>query len=313
MAEEDVLTEEDLKVPVEEIDELSGEEDENAVTPTDDKSASTEVDLKTQLTNLEVSNKGLVKSLTAQRNLRQDLQGQLDGIKEALNTVRAGQVVKPAAEESGESVIPIDFDDDGNPFLDPANLTGLQSTKIAQLEAQINTIQNNTVAVNQQTSEKQALEAILSEKEGYSKAYKDVSKAWDFLRNDVFDDYLTAKGLEAPKTADQAIEIALNSKSMRRKFTEKFPSLDIESVMEAHLIATPRYLRKALDKAITEVESIHETLDLTKPSTLANANSTGGEGNESLISRIADMSTEDFNNLDEKTMAKIDKLLEAHG
>lgn len=310
--ENDVLTEEDLSIEnEEELDESTVEEtEETGTTPVEDDTSNA---LEAKLAELEASNKGLVKSLSAQRNIRQDLQGQLDGIKEAIADVRAKKDATETVDSTG-AMIPVDFDDDGNPFLDPANLGSTQNADIEALKVTINQLQNQVNRTVTQKTEQQALNSLLDENEGYHTAHKAVTKAWNFLKDDVFDAYLLERGLEAPKTADQAIDIAMKSKSINAKFTEKYPALDMESVLEAHLIATPRYLRKALNKAlVNDTESTNEQLDLSRPSSLAKIDAGGGETQASLLTRVADMSTEDFSKLDERTMAKIDKLLETHG
>jgi len=318
MAEEEALTEEDLKVTPEEDeisdDESTGEEDDKSGTPSDDDSKpGTAVDLEAKLAELEASNKGLVKSLTAQRGLRQDLQGQLDEIKTALQNVKSGQQETTITNSDGE-VIPIDFDDKGNPFLDPIYLKDITNPEVAELKAKLTRLETQANVVSQQTSENQLLQNLLGEQDGYVEAHKQVTSAWKYLKDDIFDAYLVEKGLEAPKNADQAIEIAMNAPEIQAQFTKKFPTLDMESVLEAHLIATPRYLRKALNKALVDDgSSSHSALDITKPTSLANANSSGGDSQESLLARVGNMTTEDFMKLDEPTMAKIDKLLETHG
>lgn len=315
MVDEVVLTEEDLKIAdeSEEVDDGTGEEEE-AATPADEASTK-QAALEIKLAELEASNSGLIKSLSAQRGIRQDLQEQLDGIKTALNTFKVNQAVSiPSQLATGKkTTIPVDFDKDGNPYLDPVNLIGLTDNKIQQLEARLNQMQQNATAVQMQTTEQEALSALLSEKAGYVDAHKEVTKAWNYLKDELFDAYLEEKGLPTPKTADQAIDIAVKSDVLLARFRERFPTIDMESVMEAHLIATPRYLKKALDKALVLPGSSHEELNTNRPASLALANSSGGENQESLIQRVADMSPEDFMKLDAATMSKIDKLLETHG
>jgi len=315
MADEGNLTEEDLEVSIETDEDVdiedTGEEDDTAPTPGEDDDTSTDVAAK--LAELEDSNRGLVKSLTAQRGIRQDLQGQLDGIKEALDQFKTNAENNTGTVDDVGTSIPINFDDEGNPFLDPANLPTTQNADIQALQQEINALRATTNATAIETNERAALNNLLGEKEGYTKAHEEVTKAWTYLKDDIFDAYLVEKGIQAPKTADQAIDIAMGSKKIGEQFTKKFPTLNMESVLEAHLIATPRYLRKALDLALVDASSSHESLDLTKPTSLAAANSSGGDSAESLLSRVANMSNDEFGALDTKTMEKIDRLLAQAG
>jgi hypothetical protein len=314
------LTQEELDVVVPEVDEHEvPEEVDEAEAPTLEDAPSTVPNIEAQIADLEASNKGLVKALSAQRGLRQELQGQLDEIKQAISAVKA---VKPNAADnrlSANPTIPIDFDDEGNPFLDPAKLSTLQlrSVEIENLQKEINLLKQTSYVTKQQQTEQQNLNALLSENENYAPAYKKVTEAWNYLKDDLFDAYLIEKGLPTPTTAEAAIEIATSSKELMNKFEQKFPGVDMESVLEAHLIATPRYLRKALNKASVvnapTKKNSSSPLDFNRPASLAAANTSGGENQESLLSRIASMSNEDFMALDRKTMAKIDRLLEARG
>lgn len=313
MAEEDALTEEDLVVEHdEEESESTVDEEESAPTTGDDKDTEA-FDVEAKLAELEASNKGLVKSLSAQRGIRQDLQSQLENIKEAIAEVKESRA--DVSEESTGSMVPIEYDDEGNPFLDTSSLGDFNKTEISALKATVNQLQQQINQTNIQKSEQQFLNGLLDEREGYTEAHKAVTKAWNFLKDDAFDAYLVEKGIDTPKTADQAIEIALNSKEISAEFSKRFPSLDMESVLEAHLIATPRYLRKALNKALVskDLESSHASLDKTKPSSLASIDAGGGETQDSLLTRMADMPTEDFMKLDAATIAKIDRLLETKG
>lgn len=314
MAEEDTLTEEDLVVEhdEEDLESTVDEEEESAPTTGDDKDTKA-FDVEAKLAELEASNKGLVKSLSAQRGIRQDLQSQLESIKQTIAEVKESRA--DLSEEPTGSMVPIEYDDNGNPYLDTSNLGDFNKTEIAALKATVNQLQQQINQTNVQKSEQQFLNGLLDEREGYAEAHKAVTKAWNFLKDDAFDAYLTEKGMDAPKTADQAIEIALNSKEINAEFSKRFPSLDMESVLEAHLIATPRYLRKALNKALVskDTESSHTSLDRTKPSSLASIDAGGGETQDSLLTRVASMPTEDFMKLDAATIAKIDRLLETKG
>jgi len=325
MAEEN-LTEDDLKVN-EENDEIEDEDSkteepvenktesetgEDELTPSTDTAA-----LEKKLNDLEAENKGLIKSLTSQRGQRQELQSDLASIKEAIADARADATTQKEVDavEDTVSKIPVDFDDEGNMSIDPKYLqTNTNNPDVEALQQELATLKNTINAQTTATAERQQLDTLLGEKEGYKAAYKDVQNAWSYLKNDVFDDYLTKHSLAAPQTSDQAIDMIIGSKELTETFTQKYPNLDLESVVEAHLIGTPRYLRKALNKAIMEPpDSKKESLDFGKPDSLANVNTGGSDSPESLLQRVADMDTEDFENLPEATMAKIDKLLEKSG
>ena len=305
--DEDVDIDEDL----EDDDEKTGAKDTS--TPDDSE------DLKTRLEELEVTNKGLIKSLSAQRGLRQDLQEQLDDIKEAIAEAKLTGATKVDDDtDAGNAIdqissnIPVEFDDDGNMFIEPKYLKP-DDTSVKSLQEEINNLKETLSSRQEQERENQQLQALLSEKDGYKTAYEQVSEAWTDLKDNVFDAYLEKNNLAAPTTPDQAIDMIMESKELTSGFKKKYPSLDLESVLEANLLATPRYLRKALDAAITTADSSHEQLNLGKPASLANANSGGSDTPESLLAKVANMSTEDYENLDTRTIAKIDKLLEAAG
>ncbi len=307
--DEDVDTDEDL----EDDDEKTGEK--VASTPDDSE------DLKTRLEELEVTNRGLIKSLSAQRGLRQDLQEQLDDIKNAIAEAKLAGAADTDTDVDLEtenaidqisSNIPVEFDDDGNMYIEPKYLKP-DNTSVKSLQEEINNLKETLSSRQEQEREHQQLQALLSEKDGYKTAYEQVSEAWTDLKDNVFDAYLEKNNLAAPKTPDQAIDMIMESKELTTGFKKKYPSLDLESVLEANLLATPRYLRKALDAAIQTNDSSNEQLNPNKPASLANANSGGSDTPESLLNKVADMSVEDYESLDARTIAKIDKLLEAAG
>jgi hypothetical protein len=293
------------------VDDVDDDADDDADQDVDDVQS-----IAKKMSELEIANKGLIKSLSAQRGIRQGLQEQLDEIKTAVATFKETKDLENELDDKKYSNIPIDFDEEGNLYLDTSKLMNLSTgdnAELLELKNQVDMLRNATTTMHTKASESEALNTLLSENEGYADAHKKVSSAWDYLKDDLFDDYLVKRGIAAPTTADQAIDIALNSKTINDAFTKKFPSLNMESVLEAHLIATPRYVRKALNLAITEANNTNELLDTDRPASLARANSSGGEVNETLLARVANMPTEEFMNLDARTMAKIDRLLEKTG
>ncbi len=324
-SEDEDLTLEDLNVSVDDDDDNNDNDDgdveddstgdgKNAATPADDKGTS-ESDLSVRLAELESSNKGLIKSLSTQRGLRQDLETELNGIKEILAELKssANDDIDDTPDDlsSEKKFIPIDFDDKGNPRLDPVHLKALSSAndKITELETKIINLETGVNSSAIEKAETNALNTLLGEKEGYVKAHKQVSKAWAYLKDDLFDAHLIEKGLPAPTTASAAMDIAIGSKTITDAFNLKFPTLNMESVLEAHLIATPRYLRKALDAALTVPDNSNERLDTSKPTSLSNANTSGGDTPESLLTRVAQMSNEEYAALSDSARTKIDKLL----
>lgn len=332
MGDED-LTMEDLELPLDETvedeledegDELSGD-DINAGTPPDDKSASTLAsdDLVKRLTELEVSNRGLVKALSAQRTHRQDLQSKMDEVTDVLKAVvqQAGSDPKDVslAKDIQKAVnkIQIEYDESGNPYLSTEALSKYESSTIKDLKDKIERLENATVSILSKTTEDENLNRFLSEKEGYRDAYKIVTDAWMYLKDVAFDADRIARGLPQPTSIDDALDMALTSDTLKADFAKRFPTVDMESVMEAHLLKTPRYMKKALNSVLNtpkkEANTVKDILDINKPTSLTQVNTSGGTNNESLLARIANMKPEDFNKLDAATMAKIDKLLEQFG
>ena len=307
MAEE-TLTEDELKTEDETTEDLENEElEDNETDESEDESAA----LKVKLTELESTNKGLIKSLTAQRGQRQELQNDILAIKDAIAEARAEATTDDEVEDLEETLskIPVDFDDDGNMSIDPKYLKPQGNPDIKALQDELTALKGTVNAQTTASYEQNNLNILLNEKEGYTDAYKLVSKSWNYMKNDLFDNYVESKNLKAPATSDQAIDMIMESTELKEAFAKKYPTLDLESVIEAHLVGTPRYMRKALDKAITTSDSKHETLDFSKPNSLSLANSSGSDTPESLLQRVADMDTEDYENLPAATLAKIDKLL----
>ena len=312
--DEDEDVDEDVDEDLEDDDNDADEDEDSEEKGEKDKPSPGDSDLQTRLEELETANQGLIKSLSAQRGIKQDLQGQLDEIKDAIAESRETNLDLDDADNDPKSTanIPVEFDDDGNMFIEPKYLK-TDMSGIKSLQEEINSLRQDLSDKDVQKQEDKQLSNLLGEKVGYEEAHKQVQEAWSYLKDDTFDAYLEKNNLTAPSTPDQAIDMIMGSKELSGDFQKKYPTLDLESVLEAKLLGTPRYLRKALNAALTTSDSSNEQLDLGKPNSLANANSGGSDTPESLLNKVADMSTEDYEKLDARTIAKIDKLLEAAG
>jgi len=313
----DELEVNDEEEDVEEDEELSGEEEDDAASPADDKSSTP--DIAAKLAELEKGNKGLLSALTAERRERQNISAQLDEFKDVLKAVVDQSAGKPEYDEALQKIedkiekISLDFDESGSPYISAEKLAAFESATVKALKTEIDQLKAVTSSMVQVKTEDEFLRKLLSENENYTPAYKTLNDAWLFLKDEAFDPDREARGLPKPVSVDEAIEMALGSDTLKATFAAKFPGVDLESLMEAKLLQKPRYLRKALNKVQVQTKSSHTPLDLGRPTPLGSASSFGGDNNESLLKRIAEMSPRDFNKLDAKTIEKIDKLMEKFG
>ncbi len=310
------LTAEELEVENEEVE--NGEDEQTKSTETGEQETSTpegedQVDLKARLDELETANAGLIKSLSSQRGIRQDLQAQLDDIRAAINEAKGETNTASETPQPDLSKIPVEFDTEGEMYIDPKYLQNTTNPVVAGLQEELNTIKQSIDQYRGQQYEAQQLNNLLNERDGYAEAYKQVSEAWKYMKDEVFDSFIARKGIAPPQTTDAAIDLVMGSQELQDIFAKKYPNVDLESTLEAHLIATPRYMRKALNKALTNPGNTNEQLDLSRPSSLANANSGPANTPEALLEKVSDMSMEDYEKLDASTLDKIDKLLAKQG
>lgn len=274
-------------------------------------------DLKAKVEELEKANRGMYQAMRQEREQRQAFQTKVDQITGMIQQARTQpqqQEQQQPAEPQAPSKIDVAFDDDGNPYIPsdviskaiPKGDPALEN-KIANLENELAHYRERTQSQEAQTAAQQQLNKLLAENEAYPEAHKKLEEQFTYLKDELYDAYIEKAGLNPPQTAEEAIDIALKSNEIKRAFNEKFPGADLESVMEANLIKTPRLLRRALDKQVPAPSSHQEMPE--KPSALSSVSGSESPSDNSIIDRVADMDLEDFLQLDDKTYSKIDELL----
>lgn len=282
--------------------------------------------LQGQVSNLARANRGLTNDLIDHRSKRQQLQGRLDQITDVFSKSQQArqQPEQPPEAQQIPDEIPIDFKDDGTPFVkteDIIRLTagGMQHVqsetqpKIVDLEsklAQLTAITAQKEAINQQT---RGLNALIGSKPSYPDGFKQLTGQWQAL-NQIFDKFIYDNSLPIPKSVDEAIGTILSS-PVKTEFQKQFPNTDVELLTEA--FTTPnqatleRKLRRMLDGVTPQTE---QGLD-PKLRALASKPSNFGRvrnqmpGADTTLRRVQDMDIDDFLKLSDDDVDKVHDIL----
>jgi len=325
-AEEEVFENLDEEEP-DTGEEETSTPDEGGETSEDQQPGESVNDWQERVAELEAENKrmqrGLTQALTQERGKRQEMEGRLAQITDLMATAKNR---RDGSDEQEAQTLPeeieVSFRDDGTPIIPRSLMQQLTASETQALKQEIEGLKN-TIAGQQQAQQQQAVQQaqanvvqqVLSSNESYPEAFQAVNNQWQWTVR-AFDNFIMDNNLQKPVTADQAIEMAVDS-DFAQKFSKKFPGSDLESVMGYYLLGGTRRLKRALNANVKEAEApakkgMSQTLKaLAKnPGNLSRSpnQKTGGGGGLSLDD-IAGMSTEDFEKLSDAEIEKIDRLL----
>ena len=294
--------------------------------------------LQSQVDGLLRANRGLKNDLVDQRGRRaqqeavsQQLQGKIDQIS---NTFSQALQARQGPEEIPEEQrvpgkLPVDFEDDGTPFVDTKGIFDLQTGEMQKVQSQIQPniqeLQNQLAQLTAYTSHKEALDqqtrglnALIGSNPSYPDGLKQLTGQWQAL-NSMFESFLSDNSLPVPKSIDEAISVILSS-PVKTAFQKQFPNTDVELLTEA--FTTPnqaileRKLKRMLDGITPQIpatqleQGMGETLTALakKPGNLSGVRNQAASA-ETTLSRVEAMSQDDFNKLSDSDMDKIHDLL----
>jgi stalled ribosome alternative rescue factor ArfA len=297
------LMEEEIVIPKgEEEDTLPGEGETPKEEPAPDP-------VQANIEELRQHSAGIQRALHEERKQRQNLQGRLEQITEMI--AKAGEAKEGGKEETvsvNGQKIPIDFDEDGNPYLDVSKLDGLNkkdSAEIAMVNAQL-------FRQRMETENERVKSSVVQRNEAYQDAKARLDDAYGFL-DGAFSYWVQANGIN-PKTMtiDDAIEVLSSDPQLTAEFNKRYPGVDIDIVLEGHdtkgKTVNPRKFERAL-KLFTQQPAKTDSLDAlkklnNKPNSFAAMTNQRSAG-EKTLNDLADMSQESFNRLSDTDIEKI--------
>jgi hypothetical protein len=303
-------------------DEISAAEGNN--TPVGEPSEDFKA-LQAQVEELERERAGLLKAKQAETRKRQEsierlsqLEGAVSGILSQRQQQGMESVTENQAADARKMGIPVNYDDDGNGWIDRSGLTNVLSEYVTPYEKRINeleTMLQQTSAANvAQTQAEKIKASIIGEDERYGAASGRYRAARKWVE-DVVQDYATANGINTTINSGEALSTILDS-SYRAEFAKQFPGLDIIDITIAE--DSEDLFRRALGNIASTLDTKEEEnllapkgMDsrfqkvMNKPSTLGNqANAKAGQ--LSVLEKVGNLKTQDIMELSD---AQIDALL----
>jgi hypothetical protein len=291
--------------------------------------------LQAKLDELEKANKGLQNDIYEARDERRgkigELTGRLNQVTELIAKAREGK--QGTAEEEDQTVdvagqkIPIKFDDDSNPYVDPKDLEHLTKSEVKEVENKVDKIEQTQAVRDRNDAQTQAIQTVLSSDEAYPNAFRSLDEAFKFLDTEL-EQIVREKDIDVKTlTPDGAMDLLEASESTMKAFRQKYPNADIETVIEGRML-TPngqintRKLRKALnalkapggdETTATTAETNKDKLKTlkaitSKPSNLSGMRNQRGTAGMSLDD-MANITQEDFENMSDTDVAKLERLL----
>jgi hypothetical protein len=289
--------------------------------------------LKADLDKLSKANTGLRHALTEERNKRQTFEGRLQGISEtfasALEKKQAAKEPEEPVEEPIPDKIPIDFDDDGSPFMKtqdilklvkmrPADMENMSLPQLKKLESQVNQISSYFVQNQVSQVQRTEIDSLIRSNPEYPAQFQTLIGQWKQLNN-MYDTYISENNLPVPGSLDDAVH-QIVSGPVSKEFLKLNPNADLELLVEAfttpNLKTQQRKLQKAMDnqlKITTKPDSNLEKQNLStlskKPTNLGKITNQSSGNADTTIERVAEMSLDDFLSLSDSDTAKIKSLL----
>ncbi len=316
-----------------EVDGVLGEEEEPVVEPEpkedegvkpDDSAPPAEEDTKDadRISELEKMNNGLLQAKTAAMakvdKSGESLTAANDRIRALEEQIKIQAAIPAAAPVENKPVenVSVEYDDEGNAFIPAKNLPvdTSQADKIAALEAKLAKTANALESSNQNRLQEEYTKSFLGEKEGYKEAYTEVMEQWTYLKTELFDQFVSSKGIAPPKTQAEALEIASNPE-FQTAFKSKYPQGDVESVLQAGLYQNRYYEKKALDTVLAQrvPASTHAPIPTDKPLPLGTVPGSNQAIEENSLAEYSDMSMEDFLLMTPEKETRMNRLLQEKG
>ena len=288
----------------------------------DDKNDNDLDALKTQIEELTKEKQGLLTATKEERKKRQDLSAKLNQLEGAVGGILSQrqhdtQVLESVTKDDTSKGIPVDYDDDGNAWVDPKNLASVVSPyeqKVADLEQQLQL----ATASNQAALEAEKVkQAIIGEDERYESAAGKYRAARKWVEETVVG-FAKVNNVGRSLTSGEALDHVFD-KALREEFSDKFGDMDLIDIVTAE--DSKDHFKRTLDHIATSMNPDTGTalpkdkLDsrfqkvLNKPSGLGKqANAKAGQ--LTITDKVTSLSSTDIMDL---TDAQVEALQRAMG
>ncbi|MBU0476376.1 MAG: hypothetical protein KKF62_19675 [Bacteroidetes bacterium] len=275
---------------------------------------SKEPSIEERLAELEKANAGLKSDLIKERGRRQTSDGRLHQLGEMITMAKEGKASseEPMPEpEFPNGGIPVQFNEDGNPYIDPKDLGRIQKPLVDKVDA----LGQKASLTDTQINYQRKLGNIIASDEAFEPASKKLSAAYSDLSK-TFDKYIADNSLSPPTSLDEAIEM-IDSSSVGKEFSGKYPNIRVDDVIEA--FTSPRKFKTALNAFVSigdtgELKKGGKGISPTLRALAKKAKSPVGVQNQSGktglgLDDIASINVEDFIGMSDADVAKIERAL----
>lgn len=298
--------------PVIEPDAEPGKKEEEKPVPSTEPVP--EIDqLNNQLVETKKINNGLMQAKTTAMRKHQESSKAVEVLTNELNNMKSyiESLQNPQIDSSGPQKVDkteVLFDDDGNAYIENLPDNPKLVNKIVELEQEIIKFNNSLSASKEETLQAESLSSFLNEKEGYKEAFPEVRDQWQYIKTDLFNQFVDANDINPPETKNQALEI-MTSDGFKKAFSAKYPTADIDSVIQAGVHGGKYYERKALDAVLSKkTVSSHDPLPSDKPQSLSTVSGESDFGDEGFLERVSNMPFDEFLNLTPTEEARYNRL-----
>jgi len=221
-----------------------------------------------KLDELERVNKGLLGTISAEREKRQSVESRLQQVDAYLTQIQESRNLSAqqkedltAQAEAELDALQLEFDEDDNPVIPMDKLLSrIEERIVGRLEQKITPIQQEllntktqTAAQAAQTQMQQAVDTVISENEAYPDAMNKLVEEWNWI-NDKFGAHVAMTG-KNPQSIPEMYEM-MYSAGLDQMFQDQFPGSDMDLVVDAFTNQSPvvvsRKLKKALDLHTSE-------------------------------------------------------------
>jgi hypothetical protein len=270
--------------------------------------------LQEQLDEANKEKHGLLQSVKAERQKRQELSGRLSQLTDTVNTILETKQNAPAPQPSADPTqstpsvggIPVTFTEDGEGFIDPKQLNEWASPyqqRINELEQQLQLTSNTH---NAEAEAEKVKASIIGEDERYHLANSKYQAARKWATDRVMD-FIQTQGINRQLSSGEALDYVFD-KATQDEFKAQFPELNPVDIITAE--DSQHHFRTMLNNvadAMTPVtpEPVAEpnaNMDsrfqkvLNKPSGLGNA-ANAQAGALSITEKVGNLAVDDILNL----------------
>jgi len=319
-----------------------GEQDDAGKSEGGEGDDSDAVDIKAlqeRIDALERESAGRLKGLRAEREQRKALEAKVATVVDLVSKSKSARQQQASGESgtddetvsAGGKKIPVSFDDDGNPYIDPEDLIGLTKKQVSSVEKQlaskVEQVEQTQQVLAAQTENAKAVDSILSRDPAFPAAYARLNQAFRMLDEGM--DKIVARTDIDPSTLtiEQCLELMESDAGLMKQFQSQFPGVDVDTVVEAMALSPAgRVNTRKLSKALSALKSkddesatgdtggkqkkgIGKTLKaITAARNLAGATNQKGS-RETSLDDIASLTTEDFLALSDAQVKEIERAL----